>query len=513
MDVTIFTSDSLVASDLLAGLAGAGFSVTPGQMVRRTVLETFDGRLSAAGLRLELREQAGYELVLSGQASAPARVATAGVPCHASDLPAGPFRARMAGILGVRALVPTLTFTAWEATATRRDRAGKTRVVVRLNDQVTVEGREPIPIGPRVEVEEMTGYARDAAKARDLLRTLGLEPSDDDLVGVAAAAAGAALGGFRISPTVPLQWGEPALEGFRRLLANLAETVDATWQGAVDDVDPEFLHDLRVAVRRTRSVLAQGKGVLPAAARRSYQEGFGWMGTITGRPRDLDVYVIEWDGYVTPLGPEVSAALAPVLDHIVRQREKAHATMAAALQSDRYRQLRSGWQEWLHGPTPDAAGPEAKAPIGEIAASRTAEAQRRLLEHGRAIRPDSPAEDLHELRKDAKKLRYLLECFGSLYPPASRKAFVQHLKVLQENLGEHQDSEVHVGELLAIPRQLQERGLADPATLVAIGQLAERLERRRQAARHDFARCFAAYDTKGTRRSLQKLLRSAGGRG
>lgn len=139
--------------------------------------------------------------------------------------------------------------------------------------------------------------------------------------------------------------------------------MDATCQGTVDDIDPEFLHDLRVAVRRTRSVLAQGKGVLPAVARRSYQEGFGCLGSVTGRPRDLDVYMIEWDGYVTPLGPEVSAALAPVHDHIARQREEAHATMAAALRSDRYWQLMSGWQAWLHGPVPDAGGPEAEAPV------------------------------------------------------------------------------------------------------------------------------------------------------
>ncbi len=512
MDVTIFSSDTLVPSDLLAALVGAGFTVSPGRKVRLTVLETFDGRVNAAGLRLELREQAGHELVLSGKGSAPARVATSGVPRLAADIPAGPFRARVAEILDVRALVPTLTIAACQTTVTKRDRAGKARVSVTLHDQVTVEGHGPIPCGWAVEVGEVTGYADDAAKARDMLRGRGLRPSGGDLVEVAAAAAGVALGGFHISPTVPLRGGEPALEAFRCLLAHLAETVDATWPGTVDDVDPEFLHDLRVAVRRTRSVLAQGKGVLPAPVRRSYQEGFRWLGTVTGRARDLDVYVIEWDDYVAPLGPDQAEALAPVLDHVVRQRQAAHATMAEALRSDRYRQLMSGWHSWLQGPSPERGGAEADSPIGDIATSRTEEAQRRLLVHGRAIGPDSPAEDLHELRKDAKKLRYLVECFGSLYPSAPRKAFVQHLKVLQDNLGEHQDTEVHVIELRAIPSQMHDRGQVEPATLVAVGQLTEQLERRRRSARDDFANRFAAYDTKATRRSLQRLLRSAGGR-
>ncbi len=476
------------------------------------MLDTFDGRVCAAGLRLELREQAGYELVLSGRGWAPARVETAGVPRLAAEVPAGPFRARLAEILNVRALVPTLTVATCETTATKRDRAGKARVSITLHDQATVEGCGPIPFGWGVEVVEVAGYAEDAKKACDLLEARGLRPSDGDLVEVAAAATGVAFGGFHISPTVPLHGGEPALAAFRRLLANLADTVEATWQGTVDDVDPEFLHDLRVAVRRTRSVLGQGKGVLPATVRHSYQDGFRWLGTVTGRARDLDVYVIEWDDYVAPLGPDGAAALAPVLDHIVRQRRAAHATMAAALRSKRHRQLMDGWQEWLGGPTPDRGGTEAELPIGDIATSRTAEAQRRLLVRGRAIGPDSPADDLHELRKDAKKLRYLVECFGSLYPSAPRKAFVQSLKALQDNLGEHQDAEVHVSELRAIPSQLQARRRPEPATLVAVGQLTEQLEGRRRAAREDFAGRFAAYDTKSTRRSFQRLLGAAEGR-
>ena len=78
---------------------------------------------------------------------------------------------------------------------------------------------------------------------------------------------------------------------------------------------------------------------------------------------------------------------------------------------------------------------------------RIDKAQDRLLAQGRAITPDTPAEEVHELRKDAKKLRYLLECFGGLLPAAERKAFVKRLKELQDNLGEHQDAAVHVAQL------------------------------------------------------------------
>ncbi len=101
---------------------------------------------------------------------------------------------------------------------------------------------------------------------------------------------------------------------------------------------------------------------------------------------------------------------------------------------------------------------------------RIEKAEQRLIDHGRAITPDTPAEDVHEVRKDAKRLRYLLECFGSLLPTTERKAFVKRLKALQDNLGEHQDAEVHADMLRTMAGEL-------PATTPA------RDARRRRPAR------------------------------
>ena len=66
---------------------------------------------------------------------------------------------------------------------------------------------------------------------------------------------------------------------------------------------------------------------------------------------------------------------------------------------------------------------------------------------GKAIDDDSPAEDLHELRKVGKELRYLLEFFASLYPPEVVKPFVKTLKGLQDQLGRFQDHEVQANAL------------------------------------------------------------------
>src|SRR5687768_14899372 len=76
---------------------------------------------------------------------------------------------------------------------------------------------------------------------------------------------------------------------------------------------------------------------------------------------------------------------------------------------------------------------------------------------------------------------------SGLLPAALRKPFVQRLQALQDNLGEHQDTEVHSAYLTALSLELQGRPEVTAATLHAMGRLIELFERRRQAARDDFA--------------------------
>ena len=165
----------------------------------------------------------------------------------------------------------------------------------------------------------------------------------------------------------------PAIDGFRAVLTNLADTIVANWQGTIDQLDPEFLHDLRVAVRRTRSVLAQGKDVLPPAIVERARERFAWLGALTGPARDLDVYLIEWDSYTGPLGVEVIAALAPVRVLLERRRESAYGALVQAMQSAEAAELMTTWRTWLHEPgMPDHQAGHAGRQLGTVVAKRIA---------------------------------------------------------------------------------------------------------------------------------------------
>jgi CHAD domain-containing protein len=230
------------------------------------------------------------------------------------------------------------------------------------------------------------------------------------------------------------------------------------------------------------------------------------LGDLTGPPRDLDVQVLEWDDQVAALGDgDATLALAPLRRQLVADRTAAHDDLARSLGGADVRRLLDRWDELLaHPMDPAQAGHRGGDPIGAVVGARIKRAQRRLVRNGRAISADTPGERLHDVRKDAKKLRYLLECFAGVLPKDGRKAFVKRLKRLQDLLGEHQDAEVQAANLHVAADELP--ATTPAATYVAVGRLIEQLELTRQTRRDDFAARFADYDSAPTRAALGDML-------
>ncbi len=485
----------------IEALFRSGFELGERQSSQRTVLDTFDGRLHAAGMRLEHHSVGTrQELVLTAAGTIPARVITTAVPRWATDTPRGPFRARLAPVVEVRALLPLLTFTDTWQPAIGRDRTGKTIVTLMLHVAVGV-----VPWS--IEVVRQPGHAAAAQRAVDLLLGLGFDPVPDDLASAVMSASGVAAHGHRDSPTVALSTVQPGWTGWRDVLLNLAESARANWRGTIDDIDTEFLHELRVALRRSRSILGQAHGVLPSSLREHFGDELRWLAGITGPTRDLDVYILEWDRYTAELTDPSRDALEPVLKHLRDHRRRAHAEFVAALRSDRASTLLDTWTAALTALAEPAAddAPKATDEIGHVVAARIRRTHQRLLDDARTIDADTAAERLHELRKDAKKLRYLVECFGSLIPTHTAKRFVKQMKGLQDNLGEHQDAEVHAAEIHVVAAELSDEHAAR-TTLVALGQLSQQLDATKARARGEFATRLADFDSKRTAKVMDSML-------
>jgi CHAD domain-containing protein len=297
------------------------------------------------------------------------------------------------------------------------------------------------------------------------------------------------------SVKVPMSPGERSDVVTARVLRRLMAIQDANCPGALADVDIEYLHDFRVAVRRTRSVLREMRGVFRPADIERVRVSFKWLQDQTSATRDLDVYLDEFD-VLSGLAPESLRADLEPLRELLRARQRhARAKMEVAVASDHARMLHADMTEILEVLVleDEAVRPDASRPVGDLIGHRVRKVHHRMVQMGRTIGPDTAPEQYHELRKRGKELRYLLELFAAqLFDADVVKPMVKTLKGLQDVLGLHQDREVQIELLREMSRDL----VAEPGgvdALMAIGVLIERLEDDAAAARERFADSFAEF--------------------
>ncbi len=306
--------------------------------------------------------------------------------------------------------------------------------------------------------------------------------------------------------SIPLDPTMPVIDGFRAVLGNLCDVIMANWQGAIDQENPEFLHDLRIGVRQTRTVLGRSKGILPISIRKAAQLHFDRLSSLTGPVRDLDVFLIKWDNYIDPLDDEVVDALEQIHTHLIQRHQTASVILVQAMRSADTTDIMTTWHTWLHEPMPASRhGTYPQRALGKVIKRQIVHAQARVLKRGRRIRPKTEVARIHQLRKDAKKLRYLLECFNTLFVDAPRNEFIRRLKELQNTLGEHQDLAIHIAELRSIANDPVIEGKSSE-TLVAIGRLIELLNQRQHVVRSECEERFATYAKKETQTVLKKTL-------
>jgi CHAD domain-containing protein len=275
----------------------------------------------------------------------------------------------------------------------------------------------------------------------------------------------------------------------RRLLTVFADNLE----GAIGGEDIEYLHQLRIAVRRSRTVQRQLRNVFPAAALPGFRSDFRWLQRATGESRDLDVYVDEFSSLAKLLPEAHRDELMPMRQVLVEQQLAARERLELTLRSRRAAELIDDWERLLESlvelPLDDRL--DAARTIGDVCGERIAKVYRRIVSMGEAISDSSPAADFHELRKMGKELRYLLELFGvQLFSAEVVGPLIDSLKDLQELLGRHQDREVQIAMVRSLIGEVAPRPGGGPACL-AMGTLVARLRDDELAARHTFADPFA----------------------
>ena len=494
----------------LASRFKAAFS--PETVEAKTFHDSFDWRIHEAGGTYQTVGFGARRLHVWRDADGRVRhrLRHPGDPGFAADLPAGALRDDLAAVLSPRRLLPLVTSRVRVRTVAVLDDEEKTtlRVRVERGESSQPESGELHEPAPRVVLVPVRGYERERLRvARFLGEECGLLPDSSSELAHALEPLGRTPGDYAPRFELGLDPAMPARDAARAIHLSLLESMLRNQEGTRRDLDSEFLHDFRVAIRRTRSALTQIREVYPALDVERFKEEFRWLFLETGPTRDLDVHRLHMEICKRGLAEEVRADLDPLEEFLARKRKRARDRLLGALDSERYRRLVEEWRAFLTGePAGALFSRNAERPVREVASQRIWRICRRMVKRGRPIGDDAPAAVLHEVRIRAKKLRYLLEFFRSLYPEQEIAGLVVELKRLQDNLGDFNDYQVQRKSLERFAGEMAEEGSAPVRTQLAMGRLLAQLEARQAAERSRIAERFERFASKENRKTFALLF-------
>jgi CHAD domain-containing protein len=288
---------------------------------------------------------------------------------------------------------------------------------------------------------------------------------------------------------------EPVVLLAYRYLADQARAISQSAEAASAGESPEGVHQMRVAIRRTRAALKVFRPMLPRARTRELGTGLRWLARTLGRVRDLDVYQARLANQLAMLEPDEIEALSPYRAHLQREYAEARSTLTEALEGARYGELMGAFAGMVaEGPSAAALRRWDSLRICDGAPAYLDAALRRVRRRGRRIDAESPPEALHELRIRAKRLRYLMEIFVPVYRKRLDR-LVKPVRRLQDRLGEYQDACVAMGQLRAYGESIG-RSRNRQRELMALGRLLQIESEAADAARERFSSEWRRFDRK-----------------
>jgi inorganic triphosphatase YgiF len=239
-------------------------------------------------------------------------------------------------------------------------------------------------------------------------------------------------------------------ESLRRIGQNCLSTVLLCEAAATADI-PDGIHQMRVAIRRLRSVVATMRQMLPPEQYEWVTQTLKWMAGVLGPARNWDVFsssLLEPVRSVLLRGQELDE-FCRVCEH---ERQSAHESASTAIRSPQYTAALlklSQWfasRRWRNQPVSEQSA-LLMAPIETLASTLIGRRYKKVKKTGSGF-AQLTLERRHEFRVAVKKLRYTTEVFKDLFDSQKVAAFVQLLKPLQDDLGYMNDVRV-ANDLLA----------------------------------------------------------------
>jgi inorganic triphosphatase YgiF len=370
----------------------------------------------------------------------------------------------------------------------------ETRAIELAVDRGTIDtGTRSVPIC-EIELELKRGEVADLfAVARELTLSLptrlALKSKSERGHELVEGEQSAPIGATGVELTAGLS----KRESFRMIGRSALKQVVGN-ESALIDGDPEAVHQMRVGLRRLRAAMSMFAELLQDRQSGVIKDELRWLGKELGPARELEVLLSH---VVTPLKKQQAQweGIPSVRRELTKEREAAMARARDAVMSGRFRSLTLETAAWLEAgewtrPQDDLVRDLGNTPVVTFAASQLSKRWRKVRKKGRGLANLDPA-SRHKVRIQAKKLRYAVEFFASLFSgrqASKRGKFLRAVEQLQDGLGDLNDIAVHRDRIA---------GVADRSTRArvrrafAAGLLAGREDARAEVAMKEATSAYA----------------------
>lgn len=248
---------------------------------------------------------------------------------------------------------------------------------------------------------------------------------------------------FRAVP-IPLAATATPAEAFRSIALACLDHLQRNHAGAIDSDDPEYIHQMRVAMRRLRAALRLFAPLLPEGFAARLLPALRELMGMLGAARDYDVLLAEIAAPVLHALPD-EPRLAALVGAIAERRFAIRRDALQRLAAPHYGEVVLQTLATLHGlegkvgsggTAPET--PNEPSSLPEFARAQLRRLRKKTLKLAAQASVDAP-ETLHALRIGIKRLRYALEFFAPLAAKKPMQGLLAHLTELQDALGQIND--------------------------------------------------------------------------
>jgi CHAD domain-containing protein len=486
------------------------FSLSPykNDVRKLSLYDTFDWRLFKSN-RLLLSSGAGFITLknLSTGEALDEHIQAGSRPRFWWDFQESALNTALKNILDVRALMKITAFEESSVIYNALNEDAKTVARIGFHKIRGLDAHSANRQAEFIELMPLRGYDNEIKVIHARIMRFKFPPVSENAYYAFVRESGLEPGNYSSKIAVTLDPDEDASRAMKRILKQMLDVIRQNEDGIKKDIDTEFLHDFRVAIRRTRSAIGQIPDIFSQEKHALFRDDFKYLGQLSNRLRDMDVYLLNRNHFFEMLPEELRPGLLPLFKALQKERQHQLEKFIKDLNGNRYAKIMKEWELLLGAEcVVDDTMTNTARPVLSVAKEFILKRFKKIIKSGKQLDDTAPDASLHKLRIQCKKLRYLLEFFASLFPQTEIELFVRQLKKMQDSLGEFNDLNVQQRELDGHLYRISLDNKRKTKEAAALGGLISVLKIRQNEIHSRFKTVFEEFHNKKNTTLFHKLF-------